>query len=45
MKRMVLERFPKRLNRGDSHASANMIQASCWEEAGMHGETIFGGLA
>src|ERR1700738_4011990 len=39
----TLERFPKRLNRGDYHASANMIQASCWEAAGMHGQTIFGG--
>src|ERR1019366_6376557 len=30
-----LERFPGRLNRGDFHAGANMIQASCWEEASM----------
>jgi hypothetical protein len=39
-----LERFPKRLNR-DSHAGANMIQASYWEEASMDGEAVFGGLA
>ena len=30
---------------GDSHAGTNMIQASCWEEASMDGEAVFGGLA
>jgi hypothetical protein len=30
---------------GDSHGGANMIQASCWEEASMDGEAIFGGSA
>ena len=35
-----LERFPKRLNRG-FHGGANMIQAVCWEEAGMNGEAVF----
>jgi phosphate transport system protein len=32
---LLLERFPGRLNRGYFHAGANMIQASCWEEASM----------
>src|ERR1019366_2217672 len=31
----LLERFPGRLNLGYFHAGANMIQASCWEEASM----------
>jgi hypothetical protein len=39
-----LERFPERLNR-DSHGGANMIQASCWEEASRNGEALFGGSA
>jgi len=29
----------------DSHVGTNMIQASCWEEASMDGEAVFGGLA
>jgi hypothetical protein len=43
----LLERFPKRLSRkiGDSHTCANMIQASCWEEASMDGEALLCRLA
>jgi hypothetical protein len=33
------------LQRMDSHAGANMIQAPYWEEASMDGEAVFGGLA
>jgi putative transposase len=37
--------FPEKAESGDSHGGANMIQASCWEEASMDGEAIFGGSA
>jgi hypothetical protein len=37
--------FPEKAESGDSHIGSNMIQASCWEEASMDGEAIFGGSA
>ena len=41
----VARAFPEKAESGDSHAGANMIQASYWEEASMDGEAVFGGLA
>ena len=37
--------FPEKAESGDSHAGANMIQASYWDEASMDGEAVFGRLA
>jgi predicted AAA+ superfamily ATPase len=37
--------FPEKAESGDSHRVADMIQASCWEEASMDGEATFGGFA
>jgi len=37
--------FPEKTESGDSHSSADMIQASCWEEASMDGEAVLGGFA
>ena len=37
--------FPEKTESGDSPALTNRIQASCWEEASMDGEAVFGGFA
>ena len=37
--------FPEKAESGDSHGVADVIQASCWEEASMDGEAAFGGFA
>src|SRR3979409_1311139 len=43
---LVIRAFSEKAeSEGDSHAGTNMIQASCWEEASMDGEAVFGGLA
>jgi hypothetical protein len=43
---LLIRAFPEKADsEGDSHAGTNVIQASCWEEASMDGEAVFGGLA
>ena len=43
--KVKLRAFPEKIDSGDSHLRANMIQDSCWEEASMDGEAVFGGFA
>jgi len=41
----IARAFPEKTESGDSPALTNRIQASCWEEASMDGEAVFGGFA
>ena len=43
--KLYVRAVPEKAESGDSHRSANMIQASYWREASMDGEAAFGGFA
>jgi hypothetical protein len=42
---VIFRAVPEKVDSGDSHCSANMIQAPCWEEASMDGKAVSGRIA